>query len=107
MPLHEKIHSGMCCDVEWPIRQCVVQDCGSPGPEQRRVRIGSGGEGSNGKYGTDLTQPQQSGWSTGSDWEKSDVRAVGDLRVQNHARSGKVRVSKMSGLENPSGAQTK
>ena len=34
-----------CCDVEWPIRESVVQDYGSPGPEQRRVRIGSGGGG--------------------------------------------------------------
>ena len=33
--------------------------------------------------------------------------AVGDLWVQHHARSGKIRVSKMSGLENPSDAQTK
>ena len=52
MPLHEKIHSGRCCDVEWPIREGVVQDCGSPGLEQRRVRIGSGGEGGNRRYGT-------------------------------------------------------
>ena len=33
--------------------------------------------------------------------------AVGDLWVQHHVRSGKIRVSKMSGLENPSDAQTK
>ena len=33
--------------------------------------------------------------------------AVGDLSVQHHVRSGKIRVSKMSGLENPSAAQTK
>ena len=33
--------------------------------------------------------------------------AVGDLWVQHHARSGKSRVSKMSGLDNPSDAQTK
>ena len=33
--------------------------------------------------------------------------AVGDLWVQHHVRSWKIRVSKMSGLENPSGAQTK
>ena len=33
--------------------------------------------------------------------------AVGDLWVQHHARSGKIRVSQMSGLENPSDAQTK
>ena len=52
MPLHEKIHSRRCCDVEWPIRKSVVQDYGSPGLEQRRVRIGSGGEGSNRRYGT-------------------------------------------------------
>ena len=32
---------------------------------------------------------------------------VGDLWVQHHVRSGKIRVSKMSGLENPSDAQTK
>ena len=32
--------------------------------------------------------------------------AVGDLRIQQHVRSGKIRVSKMSGVENPSGAQT-
>ena len=33
--------------------------------------------------------------------------AVGDLWVQHHVRSGKIQVSKMSGLENPSDAQTK
>ena len=33
--------------------------------------------------------------------------AVEDLRIQHHVRSGKTRVSKVSGLENPSDAQTK
>ena len=33
--------------------------------------------------------------------------AVGDLWVQQHVRSRKTRVSKMSGLDNPSDAQTK
>ena len=33
--------------------------------------------------------------------------AVGDLLVQHHLRSVKIRVSKMSGLENPSDAQTR
>ena len=33
--------------------------------------------------------------------------AVGDLWVQHHVRSGKIRVSTMSGLENPSDTQTK
>ena len=33
--------------------------------------------------------------------------AVGDLWVQHHVRSGKIRVSKMSGVEIPSDAQTK
>ena len=33
--------------------------------------------------------------------------AVGDLWVQHHVRSGEIRVFKMSGLENPSDAQTK
>ena len=33
--------------------------------------------------------------------------AVGDLWVQHHVRSGKIRVSKMLGLENPSDAQRK
>ena len=33
--------------------------------------------------------------------------AVGDLWVQHHVRSKNIRVSKMSGLENPSDAQTK
>ena len=33
--------------------------------------------------------------------------AVADLWIQHHVRSGKIRVSKMSGLENPSDAQTK
>ena len=33
--------------------------------------------------------------------------AVGDLWVQHHVHSGKIRVAKMSGLENPSDAQTK
>ena len=38
---------------------------------------------------------------------KSPTLAVGDLWVQNHVRSGNIRVSKMSGLENPSDTQTK
>ena len=33
--------------------------------------------------------------------------AVGDLWVQHPTRSGKIRVSKMSGLDNPSDAQTR
>ena len=33
--------------------------------------------------------------------------AVGDLWIQHHVRSGRIRVSEMSGLENPSDAQTK
>ena len=33
--------------------------------------------------------------------------AVGDRWIQHHVRSGKIRVSKMSGLENPSDAQRK
>ena len=33
--------------------------------------------------------------------------ALGDLWVRRHARSGKIRVSNMSGLDNPSDAQTK
>ena len=32
---------------------------------------------------------------------------VGDLWVEHHARSGNIRVSKKSGLENPTDAQTK
>ena len=32
---------------------------------------------------------------------------VGDLCIQRRVRSGKIRVSKMSGLENPSDARTK
>ena len=32
---------------------------------------------------------------------------MGDLWVQHHVRSVKIRVTKMSGLENPSDAQTK
>ena len=53
-----------------------------------------------------LTQPQQLGWSTGSDWEKSDIWLL-ETCVQYHARSEKIGVSKMSGLEDPSDAQTK
>ena len=33
--------------------------------------------------------------------------AVGDLWIQHHVRSGKIRVSKMSRVDNPSDAQTK
>ena len=55
----------------------------------------------------DLTQPQQSGWSTGSDCEKFWHLSVGDLWVQHHARSGTIPVSKMSGLDNKSDAQFK
>ena len=38
---------------------------------------------------------------------KVRLLAVRDLWVQHHVRSGKIRVSKMSGLKNPSDAQTK
>ena len=84
-------------------------DCGSPGVEQRRIRMGSGVEGSNGRNGTavkfrttsvcvamwqsNLTQPQQSGWSTGSHWDKSDIWLLETCGYNNHARSGKIRVS--------------
>ena len=47
------------------------------------------------------------GWFIGSDWEKFDILAVGDLWIQHRVRSEKVRVSKMSGLENPSDVLTK
>ena len=42
-------------------------------------------------------------------WSKGKVRhlAVGDFWVQHHSRSVKIRVFKMSRLENPSDAQTK
>ena len=53
-----------------------------------------------------MTRPQLLGWSTGSDWGKSDIWLL-ETCVQHHVRSGKIRVSKMSGLENPSDAQTK
>ena len=47
-------------------------------------------------------------WDGPSTWiGKVRHLAVGDLWVQHHVRSGKIRVSKMSGLENPSDAQTK
>ena len=52
MQLHEKIHSGRCRDVEWSVCEGMVQNCGSLGLEQWRVRIGSGGESSNRRYGT-------------------------------------------------------
>ena len=122
MPLHEKIHSGRCCDVEWAIRESVVQDYGSPGPEQRRVRIGSGGEGSNGRYGTAVNFER---FLCGM-WQliKSDATAtigmvhrlgvgkvrhlaVGDLWCDTMLVQGKFDFPKMSGLENPSDAQTK
>ena len=79
-------------------------------------------EGSNGRNGTavnfervflvamwqsDLTQPQQLGMVHQLGLGKVRHLAVGDLWVQHHARSGKIRVSKMSGLDNPSDAQTK
>ena len=84
--------------MEWPIRESVVQDYGSPGLEQWRVRIGSSGEGSNRRYGTAVNFEGLG---------KVRHLAVGDLWVQHHVRSGKFRVPKMSGLENPSDAQTK
>ena len=44
MPLHEEVHSGRYCNVEWPIRESLVQNCGSFGLEQWRIRIGTCGE---------------------------------------------------------------
>ena len=38
--------------MEWPVRERVVQDYGSTRLEQRTVRVGSCGEGSNRRYGT-------------------------------------------------------
>ena len=120
MPLHKKIHSGRCCGVEWPIRESVVQDCGRPGPEQRRVRIGSGG--SNRRYGTAVNFERllfvchvairsdataAIGMVHRLGLGKVRHLAVGDLWVQHHARSGKIRDSNMSELENPSDAQNK
>ena len=122
MPLHEKIHSGRCCDVEWPILESVVQDYGRPGLEQRRVRIGSGGEGSNRRYGTAVNFERllfvchvaiksdataAIGMVHRLGLGKVRHLAVGDLWVQHHARSGNIRDSNMSELENPSDAQTK
>ena len=40
-------------------------------------------------------------------WATVRHLAVGDVWIQHHVCSGKIRVSKMSGLENPSDAQTK
>ena len=88
MQLHKKIHSGRCRDVEWSVGEGVVQNCGSPGLEQWRVRIGNGGS-SDRSDGTavdfegppvcvatwrlSLTPLQQSGCFTGSDEEKSNI----------------------------------
>ena len=86
--------------------------------EQRRVRIGSGGEGSNRSWDcsqfrttsvcvamwqSNLTQPQQSGWSTGSDWEKSDIWLLETCGCNTML----FEFPKCPGLENPSDAQTK
>ena len=114
---------GRCCDVEWPIRESVVQNYGSSGLEQWRIR-----------HWQQLSGPQLEVWGLQSVLNdfclrghvaiRSDATAaigmvhrlgsgnvrhftVGDLWVQHHARSGNIRVSKMSGLENPSDAQTK
>ena len=50
---------------------------------------------------------RQLGWFIDSDSGKVRHLALGDLWVLHHVRSGKIRFSKMSGLENPSDAQTK
>ena len=79
MQLHVKI--------QWEESVCegVVQNRGSPGVEQWRVRISSGGESSDRRYGTAVNferllcvrprgdEVQQLGWSTSSDWEKSNI----------------------------------
>ena len=44
---------------------------------------------------------------TSSDWEKSNILAVGHLWAQHHVLSVRIRVSKMSGLEIPRDVQTK
>ena len=51
MPLHGEVHGGKYCNVEWPIRESLVQNYGSFGLEQRRIRIGSCGEGGNRRNG--------------------------------------------------------
>ena len=50
----KKIHSGRCRDVEWSVCEGVVQNYGSLVLEQWRVRIGSGGESSNRRYGIEV-----------------------------------------------------
>ena len=50
--LHEKIQIGRGRDVEWSVCDGVVENHGCLGLEQRRVRIGSGGESSNRRGGT-------------------------------------------------------
>ena len=123
MQLHEKIYKGRRRDVYWSVCGGVVQNYGSPGLEQWRVRIGSGGENCDRRHGTAVSfERLLFVWPSGD--FKSDATAalgmvhrlglgkvrrlaVGDLWIQHHVRSGKIRVSKMSGLENPSDAQTK
>ena len=83
MPLHEKIHSGRS------IRESVVQDYGSPGLGQWRVRTGncSNRDGRIGK------SPTCGCW-----------RLVGTTPCSFREKSS---FPKMSGLENPSDAKTK
>ena len=52
-----------------------------------------------------LTRPP--GWDTGSDWEKSDIWLLETCGCNTMLVQGKFEFSKMSGLENPSDAQTK
>ena len=50
---------------------------------------------------------RQSGWFTGSEWEKSDIWLLETCGSNTMLVQGKFEFPKMSGLENPSDAQTK
>ena len=107
MYFYKKGHSWWSRAVERSICDSVIQNDDSSGPEQWRIRTGSS------CHLTCVVTKQSSlmqlvrlGWFIDSD--KVRHLAVGFLWVQHHVRSEKVRVSKMlSGLENPSDAQTK
>ena len=102
MYFYEKVHSGRCRDVEWPICESVVLSSG----ESEVVRAATEGLGlqsilSDFDFCRHVAIKSDATVAIGMfhRLRLGKVRhlAVGDLRIQHHVRSGKIRVSKCQG----------
>ena len=95
MPPHEKIHRGRGRDVEWSLRESAVQNCGSLGLSSGESELAAGVHVA---IKSDATAAIGMVHRLGLGKVRHLV--VGDLWEQHHVRSGKIRVSEMSGLVN-------